>query len=123
MVLKKLAVGLACVGMVLFSTVPVHAANDADTQCRHSIYGYYGETITKLTGEYNEGTHKVVVMEVWECLICGHIRAEEVSRREEPHSPHFTSLSSGHTTPKEHGFRGTCVCGFTTTAMMYCSGC
>ena len=122
MVLKKLVVGLACIGMVLFGTVPVHAANDADVPHVH-IYEGTGTQFSAFTGDYDVGTHTVVTMEEYKCSICGKKSSIEVSRRDEAHSPVFTSASSGHTIPEYHDFKGKCACGFTTITIKYCSGC
>lgn len=122
MVLKKLVVGLACIGMVLFGTVPVHAANDADVPHTHLFRSTGTKFSAILPGAYDEGVHTVILMQVYECD-CGVERAIEYGRTREAHSPVFTSAGSGHTTPEYHDFKGKCACGFTTIAIKYCNGC
>lgn len=122
MVLKKLAVGLACVGMVLFSTVPVHAADDVEVPHTHLFISTGTKFSAILPGTYDASGHTVILMQIYKCD-CGVERAIEYGRTSEAHSPVFTSASSSHTIPDYHEFRGKCDCGFTTIAIKYCNGC
>lgn len=119
MILKKVAIGLTCLSMMLSNTLPANAENNIDVAHAH-VYIGTGNFFTALTGSYNEGTHTVAIMAERKCS-CGSYSSLEVRREERAHSFSFSSITN-HTSPGMHHYRGTCACGFSTTVMLDCPG-